>query len=64
MGLTDSVKNAGLTISGRAKQVAGVIVNDGSLKAKGRAEQARASLRRAGSHATGAVDSLRKSTGL
>jgi uncharacterized protein YjbJ (UPF0337 family) len=48
MATEDKVANKAKEIKGRVKEVAGDTTNDGDLKAKGRADQARGNLKQAG----------------
>ena len=64
MDITQSVKNAALTASGRTKEVIGFTFRNRDLEADGKADQITANLRRARDRGVGAVDSLRKASGL
>ncbi|HAM23574.1 MAG TPA: CsbD family protein [Actinobacteria bacterium] len=64
MGFTDTVKNTTLSVSGRAKEIAGFTFKNEDLQYEGKADQITANLRKARARGMGAVDSLRKAVGI
>jgi uncharacterized protein YjbJ (UPF0337 family) len=64
MGFTDTVKNTTLSVSGRAKEIAGFTFKNENLQYEGKADQITANLRTARARGMGAVDSLRKAVGI
>ena len=64
MGFTDTVKNTTLSVSGRAKEIAGFTFKNEDLQYEGKADQITANLRKARARGMGAVDSLRKAAGI
>ena len=64
MGFTDTVKNTTLSVSGRAKEIAGCTFKNEDLQYEGKADQITANLRKARARGMGAVDSLRKAVGI
>jgi uncharacterized protein YjbJ (UPF0337 family) len=48
MGIDDKAENQGTDIKGRAKEAAGSVTGDDDLKNEGRADQAEASVKKAG----------------
>ena len=64
MGFTDTVKNTTLSVSGRAKEIAGFTCKNEDLQYEGKADQITANLRKARARGMGAVDSLRKAVGI
>lgn len=59
MGFDDKAENQGTDIKGRAKEAAGSVTGDDSLKAEGRADQAEASVKKAGEKAKDAVGDVK-----
>ena len=64
MGFTDTVKNTTLSVSGRAKEIAGFTFKNEDLQYEGKSDQITANLRKARARGMGAVDSLRKAVGI
>ena len=64
MGFTNTVKNTTLSVSGRAKEIAGFTFKNEDLQYEGKADQITANLRKARARGMGAVDSLRKAVGI
>ena len=64
MGFTDTVKNTTLSVSGRAKEIAGFTFKNEDLQYEGKADQITANLRKARARGVGAVDSLKKAVGI
>ncbi len=48
MGIADKAKNAAEDLAGKAKEVIGDVTNDDSLKAEGKKDQGKASVKKAG----------------
>ena len=48
MGIADKAKNAAEDLAGKAKEVIGYVTNDDSLKAEGKKDQAKSSVKDAG----------------
>lgn len=48
MGIADKAKNAAEDLAGKAKEVIGDVTNDDSLKAEGKKDQAKSSIKDAG----------------
>ncbi len=48
MGIADKAKNAAEDLAGKAKEVIGDVTNDDSLKAEGKKDQAKSSVKKAG----------------
>lgn len=59
MGFDDKAENQGTDIKGRAKEAAGSITGDDDLKSEGRADQAEASVKKAGEKAKDAVGEVK-----
>lgn len=64
MNLIESTKNTALSVTGRAKEIAGFTFKNEDLQYKGKADQITANLRKARARGMGAVDSLRKAVGV
>lgn len=64
MNLVESVKNTALSVSGRAKEVAGFTFKNEDMQYEGKADQITANLRRARARGMGAVESMRKAVGI
>lgn len=48
MGLDDKIKNAAQDIAGKAKEAVGKVTDNEKLEAEGKADQAKASVKKAG----------------
>jgi uncharacterized protein YjbJ (UPF0337 family) len=48
MGITDKVKNAAQDVAGRAKEQAGKVTGDKDTEAKGKKDQTKSSVKKAG----------------
>ena len=48
MGLDDKIKHAAEDIAGKAKEAAGKVTNNDKLEAEGKADQAKADVKKAG----------------
>ncbi|MFK4761472.1 CsbD family protein [Microbacterium sp. ZW T5_45] len=48
MGLDDKIKNAAQDIAGKAKEAVGKVTDDEKLEAEGKADQAKADIKKAG----------------
>ncbi|MFA7267680.1 MAG: hypothetical protein WC054_15320 [Candidatus Nanopelagicales bacterium] len=64
MNLIDSTKNTALSVTGRAKEIAGFTFKNEDLQYEGKADQITANLRKARARGVGAVDSLKKAVGI
>ncbi len=59
MGIDDKAENHGTDIKGRAKEAAGSITGDDEMKQEGRADQAEASVKKAGEKVKDAVGDVK-----
>lgn len=59
MGIDDKAENQGTDIKGRAKEAAGSITGDEELKNEGRADQAEASVKKAGEKVKDAIGDVK-----
>ncbi|WP_460710163.1 CsbD family protein [Nocardioides dilutus] len=59
MGFDDKAENQGTDIKGRAKEAAGSLTGDDELKSEGRADQAEASVKKAGEKAKDAIGDVK-----
>jgi uncharacterized protein YjbJ (UPF0337 family) len=59
MGIDDKAENQGTDLKGRAKEAAGAVTGDDDLKAEGRADQAEASVKKAGEKVKDAVGDVK-----
>lgn len=56
MGLDDKIKNAAQDLAGKAKETVGKVTDNEKLEAEGKADQAKASVKKAGENAKDAFN--------
>lgn len=56
MGLDDKIKNTAQDLTGKAKEAAGKLTDNEKLEAEGKADQAKANLKKAGENVKDAFD--------
>ncbi|KAA0961815.1 MULTISPECIES: CsbD family protein [Microbacterium] len=56
MGLDDKIKNAAQDLAGKAKETVGKVTDNEKLEAEGRADQAKANVKKAGENVKDALN--------